>query len=50
MILPVASTMATRLMFSCLSPTAVTFDGDSVLEACQRRADLMVRTLQRAMP
>jgi hypothetical protein len=34
----------------CVSPTAVTFDGDSVLEACQRRADLMVRTLQRAMP
>jgi hypothetical protein len=34
----------------CVSPTATTFDGDSVLETCQRRADLMVRTLLRAIP
>ena len=33
-----------------VSPTTTTFDGDSVLETCQRRADLMVRTLLRAMP
>jgi hypothetical protein len=34
----------------CVSPTATTFDGESVLETCQRRADLMVRTLLRGMP
>lgn len=34
----------------CVSPSAQTFDGDLVLETCQRRADLMVRTLLRAMP
>lgn len=34
----------------CVSPTAQTFDGDSLFETCQRRADLMVRTLLRAMP
>lgn len=34
----------------CVSPTATTFDGDSVFETCQRRAELMVRTLLRAMP
>jgi hypothetical protein len=34
----------------CVSPLAQTFDGNSVLETCQRRADLMVRTLLRGMP
>jgi hypothetical protein len=34
----------------CVSPTATTFDGDSVLETCLHRADLMVGTLLRAMP
>jgi hypothetical protein len=34
----------------CVNPTATTFEADSVLETCQRRADLMVRTLLRAMP
>jgi hypothetical protein len=34
----------------CVGPTAATFEGDSVLETCQRRADLMVTTLLRGMP
>jgi hypothetical protein len=34
----------------CISPSVRTFDGEPVLETCQRRADLMVRTLLRAMP
>jgi hypothetical protein len=33
-----------------VSLSAQTFDGDSVLETCQLRADLMVRTLLRGMP
>jgi hypothetical protein len=34
----------------CVDATARTFDGESVLETCQGRAELMVRTLLRAMP
>ena len=34
----------------CVSSSLRTFDGDSVLETCQHRAGLMVRTLLRAMP
>jgi hypothetical protein len=34
----------------CVGSSLRTFDGDSVLETCQSRADLMVRTLLRAMP
>jgi hypothetical protein len=34
----------------CVGPTVHGFDGDLVLEACQERADLMVRTLLRGMP
>ena len=34
----------------CVSSSLRTFDGESVLETCQRRAGLMVRTLLRAMP
>jgi hypothetical protein len=34
----------------CISPLALTFDGDPVLETCSRRADLMVRTLLGGTP
>ena len=34
----------------CVGSSLHTFDGESVLETCQRRAGLMVRTLLRAMP
>lgn len=34
----------------CVSPAARTFDGDSVLDTCQRRAALMVSTLLRSVP
>jgi len=34
----------------CVGPALPTFDGGSVLETCRSRADLMVRTLLRAMP
>ena len=34
----------------CVGSTAATFDGESVLETCQRRGDLMIRTLLRGMP
>ena len=34
----------------CVGPTAATFEGDSVLETCQRRAELMVTTLLHGMP
>ena len=34
----------------CVASSLRTFDGDSVLETCKSRADLMVRTLLRAMP
>jgi hypothetical protein len=40
----------TDALAGCVSETARAFDGESVLEACQRRAGLMVRTLLRAMP
>ena len=45
----VAETVAVALA-DCVSPAAATFDGDSVLETCERRGDLMVRTLLRGMP
>jgi hypothetical protein len=45
----VTETVAVALA-GCVSPAAATFDGDSVLETCERRGDLMVRTLLRAMP
>jgi hypothetical protein len=45
-----AEAAVTDALAGCVSPSARTFDGDSVLEMCQRRADLMVRTLLRAMP
>jgi hypothetical protein len=35
---------------TCVSPSALTYDGTSVTDACQRRASLMVTTLLRAMP
>ncbi|HEY1818824.1 MAG TPA: hypothetical protein VGG83_02765 [Trebonia sp.] len=35
---------------TCVSPSALTYDGTSVADACQRRASLMVTTLLRAMP
>ena len=34
----------------CVGSSLRTFDGESVLDTCQRRADLMVRTLLRGMP
>jgi hypothetical protein len=34
----------------CVSPSALTFDGSSVIETCQRRASLMVTTLLRGLP
>ena len=34
----------------CVGPSVRTFDGESVLEMCQRRAELMVQTLLRGMP
>lgn len=33
----------------CVSPSARTFDGDSVIDCCLRRADLMVTTLLRSV-
>jgi hypothetical protein len=33
----------------CVGPSVRTFDGESVLEMCQRRAELMVQTLLRGM-
>jgi len=38
------------VLTGCVGSTPQTFDGNSVLEMCQRRADLMIRTLLRAMP
>jgi hypothetical protein len=35
---------------SCISPSALTFDGSSVIEYCRRRADLMITTLLRSLP
>ena len=34
----------------CVARSVTTFDGDSVLDTCLRRADLMVRMLLRGMP
>jgi hypothetical protein len=42
--------MVADALAGCVSSPARTFDGDSVIETCQRRADLMVGTLLRAMP
>jgi len=41
----VADTLA-----QCVGADALTFDGESVLAACQQRGELMIRTLLRAMP
>jgi hypothetical protein len=34
----------------CIAAETKTFDGESVLETCRQRADLMIRTLLRGMP
>ena len=34
----------------CVSESETTFEGDSVLETCVRRGDLMVNTLLRSLP
>jgi len=39
-----------RDLNECVSPSARTFEGSSVIECCLRRADLMVTTLLRDLP
>ena len=39
-----------RDLEECVSPSAQTFDGSSVIDYCLRRADLMVTTLLRSLP
>jgi len=38
-----------RELEECISPSAQTFEGDSVIDCCLRRADLMVATLLRSV-
>jgi len=39
-----------KVIENCVSPFAATFDGDSVLDQCMRRARLMVALLVRSLP
>lgn len=45
-----ADTDLRRAVESCVSPSAQTFEGDSVTESCLLRASLMVNTLLRSLP